>query len=137
MQSTSQLDRFISRVLFVTPPPIREVSAVDAEAQANADADAARSAENVFGLSLFFSGVRCLFQYALLPFLLPIIGIAGDFATHVSMVINVVAIVAIIASLRRFWKIDYKHKYQYLFVAVVALFLLISFLVLDFQALVA
>lgn len=132
MQSSSPIDRFVSRVLFVTP----QVQVQERE-DAPGDTQVVRSAENAFGLSLMFSGVRCILQYAVLPFILPIIGIAGDFATHVSMVINVAAIVAIFFSLRRFWRIDYKHKWQYLGVAVVALFLLVSFLVLDFQALLA
>ncbi|MXX83946.1 MAG: hypothetical protein F4Y70_10870, partial [Chloroflexi bacterium] len=43
-------------------------------ADAAARKPSARRAENVLTLSLMFSGIRCLLQYALLPFLLPLLG---------------------------------------------------------------
>ena len=46
-----------------------------------------------------------------------------------------IAIGAIIYSLRRFWKINYKRKWQYFPVAIVALVLLIAFIALDISTL--
>jgi ABC-type long-subunit fatty acid transport system fused permease/ATPase subunit len=116
-----QLDRFISRILFVPPP-------AEAETQ-NTD-----RAERAFNLALVFSGVRCILQYVVLPFVLPVVGIAGDFAVHISIVINVAAIIAIIYSLRRFWMVGYRHRWRYLPIALTALVLLVAFLVLDINA---
>lgn len=119
MQNTqSRLDSVISRVLFVTP----QVS----EPTKNDD-----RAERAFSFALLFSGVRCIIMYAILPFVLPIIGIAGTFSLYLDIAINMVAICAIIYSLRRFWLVDYKHKWSYLPVALVALVVLIAFIVLD------
>ncbi len=90
-----------------------------------------RQAENALTLSLMFSGVRCLLQYALLPFLLPIIGVAADATVPILLGINVVAMVSIFFSLRRFWAIGYDRRWQYLVVAVVALTLLVAFTAYD------
>ena len=62
-----------------------------------------RQAENALTLSLLFSGARCVMQYALLPFLLPIIGIAAEATIPILLFINVIAMVSIFFSLRRFW----------------------------------
>ena len=120
MQNTgNRFDNLMSRLLFVTP----EVT--------SAPAESADDAERAFSFALLFSGVRCIIMYVVLPFILPIIGIAGNFGLAIDIVINLVAIGAIFYSLRRFWQVDYKRKWQYLPVAVVALFLLIAFIVLD------
>jgi hypothetical protein len=101
MAFVSQLDRLIGRVLLV-PAPSGEV------------AGAAAPAERAFGFSLAFSGVRCILQYVILPFVLPLVGVASAAAVPITMALSLVAIVSLIASLRRFWRIDYKGKWQYL-----------------------
>ena len=88
---------------------------------------AARGAENALTLSLVFSGARCILQYALLPFLLPIVGIAADAATHILLLINALAMISIFFSLRRFWSIGYAHRWRYLIVAAAVLVLLLAF----------
>lgn len=120
MQNTlNQLDTVIARLLFVTP------------ASEVYDDSRTTQAENAFSFALIFSGVRCVLMYAILPFVLPIIGVAGEFGLWIDLLINSIAIGAIIYSLRRFWKINYKRKWQYLPVALVALALLIAFIALD------
>ncbi len=90
-----------------------------------------RGAENALTLSLMFSGARCILQYALLPFLLPIIGIASEATLPILLLINVLAMISIFFSLRRFWTIGYAHRWRYLVVAAAALFLLAAFTVYD------
>ncbi|MCY4145447.1 MAG: hypothetical protein OXE95_13245 [Chloroflexi bacterium] len=101
----------------------------------NADAPAhqssARQAENALTLSLMFSGARCLLQYALLPFLLPLLGVAADVAVPILLLINLLAMVSIFFSLRRFWTIGYAHRWRYLVVAATALLLLAAFTAYD------
>lgn len=124
MQNTlNRIDAMIARLLFVTPATeVYEESTTT-------------KAENAFSFALIFSGVRCVIMYAILPFVLPLIGIAGDFGLWLDIVINIVAFGAIIYSLRRFWTINYKRKWQYLPVAIVALVLVIAFIVLDIATL--
>lgn len=124
MQNTlSQIDNLIARLLFVTP------------AETVYEERTTTTAENAFSFALIFSGVRCVIMYAILPFVLPLAGIAGDFGLWIDIVINAIAIGAIIYSLRRFWKINYKRKWQYFPVAIVALVLLVAFIALDISTL--
>jgi cation transport ATPase len=110
---------------------------VQPEMQAQADAVQSETAkaERAFSFALLFSGVRCIFMYVVMPFVLPIIGIAGNFSLYLDIVINLVAIAAVIYSLRKFWRIDYKYKWQYTPVAIIALVVLVAFIALDFQEL--
>ena len=101
---------------------------VRAEAQTGASA---RSAENALTFSLLFSGARCLLQYVLLPFLLPLLGVAADAAVPALLLINLLAMVSIFFSLRRFWTIGYAHRWRYLVVAMAALVLLVAFTIYD------
>ncbi len=119
----SRADNLMTRLLFVRAAP--------AGPAAIAGADASRPAENALTLSLLFSGVRCILQYALLPFLLPIIGVAADATVPILLLINLVAMASIFFSLRRFWAIGYVHRWRYLVVAVAALTLLAAFTVYD------
>lgn len=91
----------------------------------------AESAERAFKFSLIFSGVRCMLQYAILPFVLPAFGIAADAAMPLLLVINVLAIVSILFSIRRFWKINYRYKWQYLGISIVTLTILTAFIISD------
>jgi hypothetical protein len=124
MQNTlSRLDSTIARLLLVKP-------AVEVYEEKTTS-----QAENAFSFALLFSGIRCIIMYAILPFVLPLVGIAGNFGVWIDIVINLVAIGAIFYSLRRFWTINYKRKWQYLPVAIVALVLLIAFIALDISTL--
>lgn len=125
----SRADNFMSRLLFIKPSPV--ITTAETEEQQT------RRAENALTLSLMFSGVRCILQYALLPFLLPIIGVAADATIPILLGINVVAMVSIFFSLRRFWAIKYKRRWEYLAVASFALLLLVAFTVMDIMNLQA
>jgi ABC-type iron transport system FetAB permease component len=88
------------------------------------------------GYSLAFSAIRCILQYIVLPFILPVLGIAAGWALGLTMIVNVAAIIAIVASVRRMWQISYSHRWRYMALAVPAFLLLVSFLVLDISVLV-
>jgi hypothetical protein len=114
------LDSAVGRILGVQPQPV----VVDANGEVG-------RAERLFGFSLLFSGVRCILQYAIFPFVLPLIGIASAAALPITLTINVIAIVSIVMSLRRFWKIRYARRFEYLAVAVVALIIMTAFIVME------
>jgi ABC-type iron transport system FetAB permease component len=82
-------------------------------------------------LPIIWIAVRCTLQYVILPFVLPVFGFAADAAVPVVLAINLVAIVAILYSVRRMWRIDYKYKWQYLLVGAGALLILFVFLYAD------
>ena len=123
MQSViGSMDRVMQTILLI---PAHELTPVETD----------RTAENAFGASLIFSGIRCTLQYAILPFVLPVIGVATNAAVPLLLLLNVLAMVSIVFSLRRFWTVGYKYRWQYLFVAFFALILLTAFLIMDIQAL--
>ena len=117
-------DRLVGRLLWV-----------DTNASVDTQAGNAGRAERAFGFSLLVSGVRCILQYVVLPFILPLVGIAAEVAVPITLAINLLAVVLILFSLRRFWQINYRHKWQYLFVALTAWVLLGAFIALDLKTL--
>jgi hypothetical protein len=127
MQSSRMwLDRMVGRLLWVDIQP-----RVDAAPPTDA-----QRAERAFSFSLLFSGVRCILQYAILPFVLPLMGVATSAATPILLLINVLAIVSIFYSLRRFWQIGYAYRWQYLGIALAALVILTAFIVLDAKTII-
>jgi len=125
MQSSAWPDRLMGRLLFV------DMREQPADAKATTE-----RAERAFGLSLAFSGIRCVLQYVVLPFVLPLLGIATSAASQINLVISLLAVVAIISSLRRFWKVRYHYRWQYLAVALVTLAILTTFILMDLGAVV-
>ncbi len=123
LHTTAWPDRLMGRLLWV------DMSAQPADA-----AGTTKRAERAFGLSLAFSGIRCVLQYVVLPFVLPLLGIAVSAASQINMVISVLAVIAIISSLRRFWKVRYAYRWQYLAVALVTLTVLLVFIQMDLRA---
>ena len=123
----SRADNLMNRLLFIDQRSLH-AAAADEMAQT-------RRAENALTISLLFSGVRCILQYVVLPFFLPIFGVAADATVPILLLINLIAMVSIFLSLRRFWTIGYKHRWSYLLVAIAALTLLIAFTVYDISKL--
>ena len=120
MQSSAWADRLMGRLLFV--------DMTDQPADATTTT---KRAERAFGLSLAFSGIRCVLQYVVLPFVLPLLGIATSAGTYINFAISLLAVVAVISSLRRFWKVRYQYRWQYLAVALVTLAILTTFILMD------
>ena len=119
----SRADNLMARLLFV--------NSSGTSVAVGQEESVKRGAENALTLSLMFSGARCILQYALLPFLLPIIGIAAEATLPILLLINLIAMVSIFFSLRRFWTIGYAHRWRYLVVAAAALILLLAFTIFD------
>jgi hypothetical protein len=125
MENTlNRLDPIVGRLLFVTPEKVADETLPG------------KKSERVMGYSLAFSAARCILQYAILPFVLPLIGLAASWAVGLTMLVNIAAMVAIVASVRRMWQINYSHRWRYMALAVPAFLLLTSFLILDITALI-
>lgn len=121
--AVSRADSLMIRLLLVKPAAVPS-AAPDA-------AKSTRKAENALTLSLAFSGARCILQYAVLPFVLPLVGVAADATVPILLLINLAAMASIYFSLRRFWTIGYAHRWRYLVVASAALVLLAAFTAYD------
>ena len=71
------------------------------------------SARALVERSLVISMVRCLLTYIVLPFVAPLLGVGLGVAPVVGLVVGLVAIVANVASVRRFWRADHRARWGY------------------------
>ena len=89
------------------------------------------SARQLVEKSLLISMSRCLLTYVVLPFLIPIIGIRGNVAPVIGVVLGVVAIVANIASIRRFWRAEHRYRWPYTALASVIILAMVWLIAID------
>jgi hypothetical protein len=81
--------------------------------------------------SLLISMARCLLTYVVLPFVAPVLGLAAGVAPAVGIVVGTVAIVANVASVRRFWRADHRYRWHYTALASVIVAALVWLIVAD------
>lgn len=67
-------------------------------------------AARVFSTSILISAVRCLLTYVLFPWVMPLLGLAGNVGPVVGITIGLVAIGFNIASIRRFWVTEHRMR---------------------------
>ncbi len=89
------------------------------------------SARQLVEKSLLISMTRCLLTYVVLPFVAPILGFATGVAPAIGIVVGLVAIVANVASVRRFWRADHRHRWHYTALATVIVAALVWLIVAD------
>ena len=89
------------------------------------------SARALVERSLLISMVRCLLTYIVLPFLAPVLGVGLGVAPVVGISVGLVAIVANVASVRRFWRADHRYRWHYTALAAVIVVLLTWLIVVD------
>ncbi len=94
----SNADRFMRRLLRL-PVDGPQASAADAQ--------------KAFQTSILVATVRCLLMYIVFPFVLPAIGVASGVGPWIGLPISVAAIVAIVMSIRRFWRADHSKRWHY------------------------
>ena len=75
--------------------------------------------------------VRCLLTYIVLPFVAPLIGVGLGVAPLIGIPVGLVAIVANIASVRRFWRADHRYRWHYTALATVIIMFLTWLIVAD------
>ena len=73
----------------------------------------AADAQKAFQTSILVATVRCLLMYIVFPFVLPAIGVASGVGPWIGLPISLVAIVAILMSIRRFWRADHSKRWHY------------------------
>ena len=81
--------------------------------QVDAPRATADDARRAFQTSIMVATVRCLLMYIVFPFVLPAVGLASGVGPLVGIPISIVAIVAIVASVRRFWRADHSKRWHY------------------------
>ena len=96
-KSTSSADRFMRRLLRLD----------------EGTTSTAAEARSAFQKSLAFTTCRCLLMYIVLPFVLPLVGIAQGVGPIIAIPVGILAIVSIVYSIRRFWRADHSKRWHY------------------------
>jgi hypothetical protein len=73
----------------------------------------AEGAREAFQRSMLVAAVRCTLMYVVFPFVLPALGIARGVGPALGLAVNGVAMVCIVASLRRFFRADHAKRWWY------------------------
>lgn len=89
------------------------------------------AAQQAFSRSVWISAARCLLTYIVLPILGPIVGFAGGVGPVLGLTVGTVSMVAIIASIRRFFASDHRWRWRYTAVGGAILVLLVVQAVID------
>lgn len=70
-------------------------------------------ARKAFQTSIMVAAVRCVLMYLVFPFVLPAVGLANGVGPAIGLAINVVAMVCIVMSMRRFWRAEHPKRWRY------------------------
>lgn len=131
MSLTQTVDAVIARILFVTPQPVQSQPVEQVELAQDNLVEQSRPAQRAFSVSLLFSGIRCTLQYLILPVVLPLIGLAGDWSIGIVLLLDAIALTSIIYSLRYFWRINHPQKWNFLPLALSIIVLILFMLGYD------
>lgn len=71
------------------------------------------AAQQAFSRSVWISATRCLLTYIILPILGPIVGLTGNVGPVLGLSVGAVSMVAIVASIRRFFAADHRWRWRY------------------------
>lgn len=91
----------------------------------------AEGARQAFQTSMLVAAVRCVLMYLVFPFVLPAVGVASGIGPALGLVVNTVAIVCIVMSMRRFFGADHPKRWHYAAIAIAVLGLLAYLAVID------
>ncbi len=86
------------------PPASAECPVLPPEAQV-------RAGDRLFGGSLAFVALRCTLRYIVLPFLLPLVGLASALSAAIALAIDAVALTTIALNVRRLWRTNWRWRY--------------------------
>jgi len=76
------------------------------------------AARRAFSTSMLVSATRCLLTYIVLPFVAPVLGIAGNVGPGIGIPIGLVAIVSNVLTIRRFHAAEHRMRWAYTAIAV-------------------
>jgi len=117
------LDRAVARLLCVQPRPLAALMGV------------AVPDSQPFGTPLVVSAVRRTVGYVIVPFVLPLLGIATGATFGILLLLDAIAAISIVATLRRLWHLQHRRRWQYLPVAIALAALFGFFIVSDARGL--
>jgi hypothetical protein len=95
------------------------------------------AAQQAFSRSVWISAARCLLTYIVLPILGPVVGFSGRVGPVLGLTVGAVSMVAIVASIRRFFAADHRWRWRYTAIGGSILVLLVIQSVIDVNDLAA
>ncbi len=69
-------------------------------------------AQRLFSVAMVLSGLRCLLSYVVLPFVLPVAGLAAGAGPYIGIPVGIVALVFDVKGIRRFWLANHRWRWQ-------------------------
>ncbi|MCW5874673.1 MAG: hypothetical protein KIS88_08535 [Anaerolineales bacterium] len=84
---------------------------------------------------IVFVAIRCTLQYIVLPFVLPFIGLSGSISLIISVLIDIVALSAIVYNIHRLWNTSW--RWRYIALSILMLSILAVFMIEDIRLLLA
>jgi hypothetical protein len=93
------------------------------------------AAQRAFSRSVLISATRCTLTYLVLPFLLPVLGLAAGVGPAIGLPIGAIAIASNVATIRRFWAADHRWRWAYTALALTVIALLLVLMVEDLASL--
>jgi len=67
----------------------------------------------IFSASIFFSALRCLLSYIVLPVILPAVGLARGVGPAIGIPIGILALTFDYLGIRRFWLADHRQRWAF------------------------
>jgi hypothetical protein len=89
------------------------------------------SAYSAFQRSMLISAIRCTLTYVIFPFVLPAAGFATGVGPVLGIAIGVVAITCDVFTIRRFFSVDHRWRWQFSAIAGTVICLLLVLMVQD------
>lgn len=89
------------------------------------------SAYSAFQRSMLISAIRCTLTYVIFPFVLPAAGFATGVGPWLGLSIGVVAITCDVFTIRRFFTVDHRWRWQFSAIAGTVICLLLVLMVQD------
>ena len=99
--------------------------------------EAKADAQRAFNRSMIVSGIRCTLAYVVLPFIAPLIGLAPGVGPVLGITIAVVAIIANVVSIRRFWRAQHPWRKPITVLHVAVIALMVVLIVYDLRELLS
>jgi hypothetical protein len=87
------------------------------------------SVHRAFNVSVVLSGLRCLLSYVVAPFVVPALGVFS--VPSVGIGLSCLAVVFDVRALRRFWLVNYRHRWGMTLLYTMLIGLVLGLLVID------
>ena len=87
--------------------------------------------ERALNVAMLVSAIRCTLTYVLLPFALPLLGLAPGVGPLLGITIGTIAIAANVFSVRRFWRAEHRWRRPVTALHAGVIVLLLVLIVLD------